>query len=120
MTQNQGNVLGDRPCVRQSKLFRQHDAGNAMKDLMGQSHLSWKTNVQEGAYAGMRVYDHNAPGNVAPIANEAPKRTMAEQPVNKPEPQAVKAQPVAAAGTRQSYHYNNRDAGFNFFTGEAK
>ena len=63
MTQNQGNVLGDRPAVRQSRLFREHDSGNAMKDLMGSGETKWKTDQQEGAYAGRALYDHNAPGN---------------------------------------------------------
>ena len=34
-TQNQGNVLGSRSCVRQSKLFRQYESGNSMKGLLG-------------------------------------------------------------------------------------
>ncbi len=58
-TQNQGNVLGDRPCVRQSANYRQHLGGNAVKEAMGQSNLCWKINEQEGAYAGMKTFDHN-------------------------------------------------------------
>jgi len=34
-TQNQGNVLGDRSCVRQSKLYRQYESGNSMKAIFG-------------------------------------------------------------------------------------
>lgn len=59
-TQNQNNHLGDRPCVRQSRLYREHNGGNAMKDLLGQSDLKWETNAQQGAYSGKRVYDHNS------------------------------------------------------------
>lgn len=58
-TQNQGNVLGDRPCVRQSRLYREHNGGNAMKDLLGQADLKWDVDRQQGAYKGMRVFDHN-------------------------------------------------------------
>jgi hypothetical protein len=58
-TQNQGNHLGDRPCVRQSRTYRQHNGGNAMKDLLGQSNLNWDTDKQQGVYAGKRVFDHN-------------------------------------------------------------
>ena len=124
MTQNQGNQLGDRPCVRQSKLFRQHDAGNSMKDLMGQSHLNWKTEEQQGAYAGKKVFDHNAPtpaeaAAAAAATSAAPVAAtpMATVPVNEaPKPQA---KPVA--GRRVGgYHNDPRDAGFNFFTGETK
>ena len=57
MTQNQGNILGDRPCVRQSKLYREHVGGNAMKDLMGQGSLKWDTNNCQGAYTGQQAHD---------------------------------------------------------------
>ena len=30
-----GNSLGSRPCVRQSRLYRKHESGNAMKALPG-------------------------------------------------------------------------------------
>eukprot|EP00971_Amphidinium_carterae_P029123 572838-Amphidinium_carterae.1 len=30
-SQNVGNVIGTRPCIRQSELFRQRESGNAMK-----------------------------------------------------------------------------------------
>jgi len=58
-TQNQGNILGDRSCVRQSKLYRQHESGNTMKELMGHDTLAWKVDSKEGAYAGHAVYDHD-------------------------------------------------------------
>ncbi|KAG8344961.1 hypothetical protein ERJ75_001324400 [Trypanosoma vivax] len=57
LTQNQGNVLGDRPCVRQSRLYREHNGGNTMKELMGQSDLKWDTTCTQGAYAGGKAYD---------------------------------------------------------------
>lgn len=58
-TQNQGNHIGDRSCVRQSKLYRQYESGNAVKDLLGSSHMKWDVNKKQGAYAGQKVYDHN-------------------------------------------------------------
>lgn len=64
-TQNQGNSLGDRACVRQSKLYRQHESGNGMKDALGKSHLSWEVDRFEGAYKGRPVFDHNAPNSVS-------------------------------------------------------
>ena len=56
-TQNQNNILGDRACVRQSRLFREYESGNAVKGLLGSSHLQWKTDRQEGAYSGHAVFD---------------------------------------------------------------
>ena len=56
-TQNQGNSVGDRPCVRQSKIGREHEGGNQMKDIMGNDDLKWNVNKTEGAYKGGRVYD---------------------------------------------------------------
>ena len=57
-TQNQGNTLGDRSCVRQSKLYRKYESGNDVKGILGTSHLAWDTNQKEGAYQGQQVYDH--------------------------------------------------------------
>ena len=51
-TQNQGNVLGSRSCVRQSKLYRKYESGNDVKAILGTSHLQWRTDKKEGAYAG--------------------------------------------------------------------
>ncbi|KEG08605.1 hypothetical protein DQ04_06821010 [Trypanosoma grayi] len=59
LTQNQGNTLGDRPCVRQSRLYREHVGGNAMKELMGQDGLKWDTTQTQGVYAGGKAFDHN-------------------------------------------------------------
>jgi hypothetical protein len=59
-TQNQGNSLGDRSSVRQSKLYRMYESGNGVKDVLGASHLAWDPNQKQGAYEGQAVYDHNA------------------------------------------------------------
>jgi len=56
-TQNQHNMLGDRPSVRQSKIYRQNESGNAMKSLLGVENLAWNTEKQQGAYEGMGVFD---------------------------------------------------------------
>lgn len=63
-TQNQGNSLGDRACVRQSKLYRTHESGNDVKSILGTDHLRWDTEHQEGAYKGQKVFDHNKPNSV--------------------------------------------------------
>jgi len=68
-TQNQGNVLGDRSCVRQSKLYRQYESGNSMKAIFGHDHLAWKTDEKEGAYAGQSLYDHAQDGFIKNMAS---------------------------------------------------
>ena len=52
-----GNSLGQKPVVRQSKLYREKESGNAMKALFGQDNLAWKTDEQEGVFSGQGVYD---------------------------------------------------------------
>ena len=47
-TQNQGNKLGDRSCIRQSRLYREYESGNSVKDLLGTSNLKWNPNKKEG------------------------------------------------------------------------
>lgn len=64
MTQNQGNTLGDRSCVRQSKLYRMYESGNNVKSILGTSNLCWNTDVKEGAYSGHQVFDHMRDGYV--------------------------------------------------------
>lgn len=73
-----GNRLGNRPVVRQSKIYRQNESGNAMKSLMGHDDLSWDTEKQQGVFAGQSVYDaekhHSPPGpsGVSPHHGRAP------------------------------------------------
>ena len=67
-TQNQGNHIGDRSCVRQSKLYRRYESGNAVKELLGTGHLRWDENRKQGAYQGQRVYDHNKADHGAVMA----------------------------------------------------
>ena len=67
-------MLGDRPCVRQSKLYRELCGGNDMKGILGQDNLKWDTTQTQGAYQGGRAFDHNdgaqplAPKGVNPPA----------------------------------------------------
>jgi len=52
-----GNRLGNRPVVRQSKIYRENESGNAMKGLLGQSNLAWDASQQQGVFQGQGVYD---------------------------------------------------------------
>ena len=76
-TQNQNNMLGDRPVVRQSKIYRQNESGNAMKSLLGVENLAWNTDQQQGAYEGMGVYDPS--GGHAGIDPRGDPRLMPEE-----------------------------------------
>ena len=55
--QNLGNTLGANSCIRQSKLFRRDNSGNAMKELLGSVGTKWDVNKNEGAFKGQQVYD---------------------------------------------------------------
>jgi hypothetical protein len=74
--QNTGNHIGSRPTVRQSKLFRTHESGNAMKDLLGNGggHMKWDANRMQGGYKG-KVYDADAHNN-ALAAQKGARRTL--------------------------------------------
>ena len=52
-----GNTLGTRPVVRQSKLYREKESGNAMKAAMGHDSLQWDTEALQGVFAGQGVYN---------------------------------------------------------------
>lgn len=101
MTQNQGNVLGDRPCVRQSMLYRQHVGGNEMKGILGQDSLQWDTTRTQGAYEGGRVYDHNT-------------QSYQQQPAQQPQAAPQQDQPT---GHRRGAGNANRST-YNILTGQ--
>ena len=52
-----GNRLGERPVVRQSKFFRENESGNQMKNILGHDNLSWDADKQQGVFQGQSVYD---------------------------------------------------------------
>ncbi|CCW71381.1 unnamed protein product [Phytomonas sp. Hart1] len=137
-TQNIGNLLGSRPCVRQSRLYREGCSGNAMKDILGQGELKWDTTRTQGCYQGGHVYDHNTQDNLAvqqeaaptpPASTEegeievevvrhdasAPVRALETKEEAKPEAPRVSAstgrgfRPCAGMANQQTY---------NIFTGE--
>ncbi|KAG5510720.1 hypothetical protein GH5_06943 [Leishmania sp. Ghana 2012 LV757] len=125
LTQNQGNMLGNRPCVRQSRLYREGCSGNAMKELLGQSELSWKTNQTEGCYGGGRVYDHNTDDNRA-VLTQKPSEQQQQHPSQKqpqqqqPQQEQQPQQAVSAStgrGLRPGAGYANRQT-YNIFTGQ--
>ena len=108
LTQNQGNHLGDRPCVRQSRLYREHVGGNEMKGILGHDALAWDTTKVQGVYDGQRV--HGEASSCAPHANPNPA----------PAPRA----PAPAPQQQQETRAHRRGAGeanrttYNFMTGQ--
>jgi len=132
-TQNQGNILGDRPCVRQSKLMREHDGGNHMKDILGQTDLKWKTDRLEGAYEGQQVHDglkqptraKAPPGETSssvigggPQQQQQQQQQQQRQQQSQPtSTQQQQQQPATASGHRPGAGAANRHT-FNLFTGE--
>ena len=72
---NQGNSLGNRPVIRQSKYFRQYESGNETKALLGQSNLIWKTDVVQGVFNGQNAFDADDPhGNLRKAAKDSSDR----------------------------------------------
>lgn len=67
-TQNQGNSLGDRSSVRQSRLYRVHESGNDVKAILGSSNLCWNPDIKEGAYYGQKVYNHMTADHASTVA----------------------------------------------------
>ena len=58
-SQNLGNAIGTKSCVRQSRHFREYESGNSMKGLLGTPNLAWDVHKKQGAYSGP-VFDASA------------------------------------------------------------
>lgn len=56
-SQNTGNHIGTRSTVRQTKLFRMYESGNAVKGILGQDCLQWDVSRKQGAYSGPVWHD---------------------------------------------------------------
>jgi len=104
-TQNQGNHIGDRSCVRQSKLYRKYESGNQVKDLLGQGSLKWNENKKQGAYAGQKVYDHSTADHSTSLRGGGQSvNRAAVQPAPEPAPnQGYGAAPWAVDPPTQGY-----------------
>ena len=92
-----GNRLGERPTVRQSKIYRANESGNAMKDLMGHGHLAWDQNQQQGVFAGQAVYDgvtgtYNGGGGGGGPPQRPPLPPSQQQQQQPPQPQPPQQQ----------------------------
>ena len=77
-----GNRLGNRPVVRQSKIYRTNESGNAMKSLLGQDNLAWDTEKQQGVFSGQAVYDGEAGtynAGASPLQQQQQQRYQQQQ-----------------------------------------
>uniref|UniRef100_A0A7S1CG63 Uncharacterized protein n=1 Tax=Bicosoecida sp. CB-2014 TaxID=1486930 RepID=A0A7S1CG63_9STRA len=68
-SQNSGNVLGSRPSVRHTRLFRERESGNAMKCILGTPNLVWEVDPSASAYDRSRAPRGNA-GSRKGVADE--------------------------------------------------
>ncbi len=85
-----GNALGQRPVVRQSKLYRERESGNAMKGIFGQDNLAWNTEEQQGVFRGQGVFDA-ASESITQSAAASYTSTGASAEVPYPHPGSVAA-----------------------------
>ena len=122
-TQNQGNVLGTRACVKQSWRAKQQESGNAVKGILGYGNIQWSatkrsTTVSQGqrqprggphplrkqgkgkqpATAVTTATVTKQPAAAAAAAAAAKQQPAKQQPKPKPKPKAANtSKPKAAA-----------------------
>ncbi|CAD7925383.1 unnamed protein product [Amoebophrya sp. A120] len=109
-SQNLGNSLGNRSCVRQTKFFRMYESGNTMKDLLGHSSLHWDFNQKEGAYKGQPIEDPYALGKPTDKAADggatasagAYSVSSASQPSHQKHDSGASSSSAAARGKKSS------------------
>ncbi|CAK0838900.1 unnamed protein product [Prorocentrum cordatum] len=99
-SQNLGNHIGTRSCVRQSKFFRMYESGNATKALLGQQSLQWSLEEKEGAYRGP-VFDACA-GRDAPARRREAQGPGGQAVGTGPCPCAAAPPPQQGAGAAGS------------------
>ena len=68
-----GNSLGTSKTVtRQSRLYRQNESGNQLKELWGQDHLCWEVDRKQGVFAGHGVHDERTNADTVGFGNKKP------------------------------------------------
>ena len=80
-----GNRLGERPVVRQSKIYRQNESGNAMKAALGHDELKWEIDALQGVFAGQGVYDAESNSVIVKANTQPPHAT---KPTPRPKSEA--------------------------------
>ena len=103
--QNLNNMLTKRPSVRQSRLFREKESGNTMKNLLGQSHLNWDVTKTQGAF-NSPVYDHNKPSGYDKMVN-------INQAFQKPAMIGKKEPSAASMNSRRSHGLEKGRSGYS-------
>lgn len=106
-----GNRLGARPVVRQSKFYREGNSGNAVKDLLGQGDLAWDLNQQEGAFAGHPMYDGRQQGYIHGQQQQRPPQRPPQAP---PPQQWQQQQQQLLQAQQQASQQRQRPRGVSF------
>ena len=109
-TQNQGNVLGSRACVKQSWRAKQQESGNAVKGILGYGNIQWSaekrsTTVNQHRQQQQRQRQQNPKPATAATK---PKQQKPKQQQPKPKGKAVakpKPPPATSCWTTSSSSY---------------
>ena len=85
------NKVAERPVVRQSKLYREKESGNAMKGIFGQENLQWNTEQQQGVFSGQGVFDAASQSVTSSYEAAVPNGGMPSGEAEYPNPGSVAA-----------------------------
>ena len=106
-TQNQGNVLGSRACVKQSWRAKQQESGNAVKGILGYGNIQWSAEKRSTTVNQHRQQQQRQNPKPATAATK-PKQQKPKQQQPKPKGKAVakpKPPPATSCWTTSSSSY---------------
>ncbi len=109
-TQNQGNVLGSRACVKQSWRAKQQESGNAVKGILGYGNIQWSA-VKRSTTVNQHRQQQQRQRQQKPkpaTAATKPKQQKPKQQQPKPKGKAVakpKPPPATSCWTTSSSSY---------------
>ena len=118
-SQNVGNVLGPRPCVRQTQNYRKYESGNSMKAIMGHDQLMWDVDRRQGVGRRQGVLGAPPEADEGPWAAERERstggfRTPSAAPGahgHRPGPRAASQTPATITMHDYDDDYDGYDAG---------
>jgi len=101
------NKLVSRPVVRQSKLYREKESGNAMKGIFGQENLQWNTEQQQGVFAGQGVFDAASQSVTSSHDTAVPNSGGMQSEAEYPNPGSVASCDACGEVVSRYYHCAN-------------
>jgi len=101
------NKVAERPVVRQSKLYREKESGNAMKGIFGQENLQWNTEQQQGVFSGQGVFDAASQSVTSSYEAAVPNGGMPSGEAEYPNPGSVAACDACGEVVSRYYHCAN-------------